>query len=491
MSNAPVQGIDAIGLQILGNAQMQGSRSLSKDEKGADALGEFGKLIEKATNVLEAAKTAGNAGIGMTAPKADTGMDFAPETAQSTTRQVKPAEQKDGTKPETNTGNKAQGADSNKDQDNARVTDDKAEKDLRGAADDAGRKIVSEVAEKLDIDEADVEAAMETLGLTAMQLLDPANLTALLTELSGESDPMAIVTDADLYQNLQDLIQTAKQFSEEIGVTPEDVNRMAAEPEITEFTPVIETAETAEAPEKASTIVTENVTDQTAAVAQTSTAQQNVAEDEGPVKVRMTETNADGEAVEVQVTMEGGNVVRAQEQSGEQSEGKEEHNSRGNRSRNEAIQQTKPEDLVGQIANQMVENTVDFNEAMPTEQVAGARQQEMVEIVRQIVEQIRVNINSDVTSMELTLHPASLGNVQLTVLQDATGKMVAQFAVENETVRQAIEGQMAQLQQRLDEQGVKIEAVEVTLASHGFESSMNGQNTGQQADERTQEHQSG
>ena len=46
---------------------------------------------------------------------------------------------------------------------------------------------------------------------------------------------------------------------------------------------------------------------------------------------------------------------------------------------------------------------------------------------------------------------------------------------------------MSQLQQRLDEQGVKIEAVEVTLASHGFESSMNGQNTGQQADEQRDE----
>ena len=457
MSNAPVRGIDAISLQILGNAQMQGSRSQSKDGNGADALGEFGKLIEKATDVLEAARTANNAGIGMTAPKADAGMDFTP-AAQSTDRQVKPADQKDGAKPETNTGNRAQEA-QNQDQDNARVTDDKAEKDLRGAADDAGRKIVSEVAEKLDVDEADVEAAMETLGLSAMQLLDPANLTALLTELTGESDPMAIVTDADLYQNLQDLIQMARELSEEIGVTPEDVNRMATAPEDVDFAPLMENAEEA-------------------------SLNGSVNEEEEPVRVHMTETNAEGEAVDVQVTMEGGNVVRTQASESDQPE---ENKERGNRNRGEAAQPVKTEDIVGQIANHMVENAADFNDTIPVEQVAGARQQEMVEIVRQITEQIRVNISSDVTSMELTLHPASLGNVQLTVLQDATGKLVAQFAVENETVRQAIEGQMSQLQQRLDEQGVKIEAVEVTLASHGFESSMNGQNTGQQADEQRDE----
>jgi len=460
MSNAPVRGIDAMGLQILSNAQMQGSRSQSKEGNGADALGEFGKLIEKATGVLEAARTANNAGIGMTAPKADTGMDFTP-AAQSTDRQVKPADQKDGAKPETNTGNRAQEA-QNQDQDNARVTDDKAEKDLRGAADDAGRKIVSEVAEKLDVDEADVEAAMETLGLSAMQLLDPANLTALLTELTGESDPMAIVTDADLYQNLQDLIQMARELSEEIGVTPEDVNRMATAPEDVDFAPLMENAEEA-------------------------SLNGSVNEEEEPVRVHMTETNAEGEAVDVQVTMEGGNVVRTQASESDQPEENKEQGGRGNRNRGEAAQPVKTEDIVGQIANHMVENAADFNDTVPVEQVAGARQQEMVEIVRQITEQIRVNISSDVTSMELTLHPASLGNVQLTVLQDATGKLVAQFAVENETVRQAIEGQMSQLQQRLDEQGVKIEAVEVTLASHGFESSMNGQNTGQQADEQRDE----
>jgi len=460
MSNAPVRGIDAMGLQILSNAQMQGSRSQSKEENGADALGEFGKLIEKATGVLEAARTANNAGIGMTAPKADTGMDFTP-AAQSTDRQVKPADQKDGAKPETNTGNRAQEA-QNQDQDNARVTDDKAEKDLRGAADDAGRKLVSEVAEKLDVDEADVEAAMETLGLSAMQLLDPANLTALLTELTGESDPMAIVTDADLYQNLQDLIQMARELSEEIGVTPEDVNRMATAPEDVDFAPLMENAEEA-------------------------SLNGSVNEEEEPVRVHMTETNAEGEAVDVQVTMEGGNVVRTQASESDQPEENKEQGGRGNRNRGEAAQPVKTEDIVGQIANHMVENAADFNDTVPVEQAAGARQQEMVEIVRQITEQIRVNISSDVTSMELTLHPASLGNVQLTVLQDATGKLVAQFAVENETVRQAIEGQMSQLQQRLDEQGVKIEAVEVTLASHGFESSMNGQNTGQQADEQRDE----
>ena len=58
MSGAPVQGMDALtGMIQIQNAQLQGGRALNKDVDGAQAPGEFGKLIEKATEVLEAAKS--------------------------------------------------------------------------------------------------------------------------------------------------------------------------------------------------------------------------------------------------------------------------------------------------------------------------------------------------------------------------------------------------------------------------------------------------
>ncbi|MCR5674950.1 MAG: flagellar hook-length control protein FliK [Lachnospiraceae bacterium] len=441
MADIKVQGFDPI-------MQMQQLQKAAKNGEG-----DFGDLMEQAAGVLEAAKLArgagdapaGLAGNGRGGTETDI-MQIGAAQKQSPVRDQ-------ATKPKQENKQKISQDDS---QNNARVTDDNAKtgKDLQEAADDAGRKIISEVAEKLDIDEADVELAMETLGLSAMELLDPANLTALLTELSGESDPMVLVTDAELYQTFQELMETAKEIGMEAGISPEDVQRL-----VTDEAPV------------------------TAQKAETFAQTFNAAAEEAPVQVHTTQTDAEGNAVDVQVTMENGNVVAEHVNQEAPEHGQDED--RGNRGRHQEIDHREmAEHVVNEIAGHMAEQQVEFNDVLPQEQVTGTDTQQMVEIVRQITEQIRVTITPDVTSMELTLHPASLGNVQLTVAQDAQGRLVAQFAVESETVRQAIESQVAQLQQRLDAQGTRIEAIEITLASHGFESSLNGQQSGEQADEQ-------
>ena len=74
--------------------------------------------------------------------------------------------------------------------------------------------------------------------------------------------------------------------------------------------------------------------------------------------------------------------------------------------------------------------------------------------------------------MELQLHPQSLGTVNVIVSVARDGSMVAQFTAQNETVKAAIESQVAQLQQRFDEQGIKVNAVEVTVQSHQFEQNL-------------------
>ena len=48
------------------------------------------------------------------------------------------------------------------------------------------------------------------------------------------------------------------------------------------------------------------------------------------------------------------------------------------------------------------------------------------------------------------------------------GVLTAQFTAQNEAVKNVIEGQLMILQQNLDEQGVKVEAVEVNVATQQF-----------------------
>ena len=72
------------------------------------------------------------------------------------------------------------------------------------------------------------------------------------------------------------------------------------------------------------------------------------------------------------------------------------------------------------------------------------------------------------TSMELQLHPASLGTVNLNIVSQ-NGVVTAQLLVQTESVKEALKAQMIQLQETFDEQGTKVEAVEVAVASYDLD----------------------
>lgn len=91
----------------------------------------------------------------------------------------------------------------------------------------------------------------------------------------------------------------------------------------------------------------------------------------------------------------------------------------------------------------------------------------MNQIVEQVVRQVRIRVMPETTSMELQLHPASLGRVSLTVATTAAGA-TASLVVENQMAKEALESQMVQLKESFAEQGLKVDAVEVTVAEFGL-----------------------
>lgn len=92
---------------------------------------------------------------------------------------------------------------------------------------------------------------------------------------------------------------------------------------------------------------------------------------------------------------------------------------------------------------------------------------EMSTIVDQIVEQIKVKIGENKTSMELILTPEHLGKVNL-MITSKDGVMTAQFLTETEVAKEALESQMQLLKQNFEEQGLKVNEVEVMVASSPF-----------------------
>jgi flagellar hook-length control protein FliK len=106
-----------------------------------------------------------------------------------------------------------------------------------------------------------------------------------------------------------------------------------------------------------------------------------------------------------------------------------------------------------------------FNE-IADESVSGA-DTVMRNIVEQVVRQVRIRVLPETTSMELSLNPDSLGKVNLHV-SSTGGVATATMVVENQMAKEALESQMITLKESFEEQGLKVDAVEVTVSEFGL-----------------------
>ncbi len=113
---------------------------------------------------------------------------------------------------------------------------------------------------------------------------------------------------------------------------------------------------------------------------------------------------------------------------------------------------------------QAIQNAMNNVEAT----VVSEQQVQQTDILRQIVEQVRVNMNQQQTSMELQLYPEHLGRIQINVVSKE-GVMTASIVAETEAAKQAIEAGLLNLKEAMEQQDLKVEAIEVMVSTMGFE----------------------
>ena len=90
-----------------------------------------------------------------------------------------------------------------------------------------------------------------------------------------------------------------------------------------------------------------------------------------------------------------------------------------------------------------------------------------VQIIEQIVRQIRVSVTDTTSTMEMQLNPERLGKVLLTI-SAKEGMMTANFTVQTEEARLALESQMYQLRDTLEQKEIKVEAVSISVSDFSF-----------------------
>ena len=130
------------------------------------------------------------------------------------------------------------------------------------------------------------------------------------------------------------------------------------------------------------------------------------------------------------------------------------------------------EELVSSQATNRLEQT---SETFTHEFVNQWEHQVNVEdLMEQFVRNVKLTVASDTTSMEMQLHPEHLGKLLLNV-SEKDGVIRAQITTQNQLVKEALESQIVELRQTLQQQGIKVEAVEVTVETHEFEENLEKQ----------------
>lgn len=179
-----------------------------------------------------------------------------------------------------------------------------------------------------------------------------------------------------------------------------------------------------------------------------------------PQQQNRQQSAALGEAVRV---TGGGELedVQAAEQSGSRS----------------GAQQTQPQATGAGILPQGMSFTETMNAAAPVEAAPVQQTQDPYNVMQQIVDQARL-IRSDAnTEMVIRLNPEHLGELTLRVAVTASGAINATFHTENAQVRGLLESSMIQLKQELQQQGLKVNNVDVQsgLSQDFFAQSQAGQ----------------
>lgn len=314
------------------------------------------------------------------------------------------------------------------------------------------KEIVEAVTEKLDISEEELENVLEQLGHVVFDLLNPEILTEVVSELRGIEDASMLILDDSFQTVLSDVSSIGKDMMKELELGQDGLQELVSYMEILEKPMTIEELDTNVSEIIVDDVVTLDFSEEVKASNDVIVGQQNESANGETMNevVDNTTTDSNGESGE-----------------DNQSELREDEmvmtSSLDNDKRKSSVTNS-----FAHIQNQYTNVSNEVNNVNSVSEVDNYLSAETMDIIEQIVDNARVTINSDTTTMELQLNPENLGRVYLNI-SSKEGNVNAQFTVTNEIVKEALEAQLVNLRENLNQAGVKVDAVEVTVASHEFE----------------------
>lgn len=364
---------------------------------------------------------------------------------------------------------------------------------------DLAEDVQETVQETMQVSEEEIEQAMDALGFEVMDLLQPQNLIQLVQTLTGSEDVSALLTNENFQLTMQEVTGLIADFQQAQGLSPVQftdlLQQLSAEIDkleeaVKDLLNIDDASQTEqmisdgnEVPEELTKIL--ETSDETG----TFVSEAGIA-DRQTMNVQTTEseTQQSGEPVAEQPLME---TVDQTGKEAAQTDGGEEHGaSQGEKNRQPFQHTTEQSEMFAeQHAGVVGEHPVMTQETMPLQ---SAQPQQMASYVQveQLMEQMeglaRAFASTEGTTLEMQLNPENLGKLVLTVTEKH-GNVTAQITASNEQVKEVLQTQLAELRATLQTQGIKVEAVEVTVATHEFEQNLDGNSAANgQMQEQTQ-----
>ena len=315
--------------------------------------------------------------------------------------------------------------------------------------------------DELGVSDEQVEDAMSILGLQWMDLLNPASLSQLVTQLTGTEDACSLLMSEEFTNIMQNTEALVQNLSETLGISKDEW--VALQNQLAELTADFnETVDMADggvqeiAPQTDATITSQDTTVMAATV-------------------QMTHTTEETQNVQP--------VIQVNASEDAQTENNVSENASGEMGEPAAQSQKTKESSVNEHAQNMEFQVRAEQQTVAPEEVnkvASRTTIDVQDIMNQITEFAKVNLSPENSSIEMQLNPENLGKVYLHIAATKEGNITAELAVSSETVKTALEAQIADLRTSLNQQGIKVDAVEVAIASHEFERNLEQNASGEE-----------
>ena len=349
-------------------------------------------------------------------------------------------------------------------------------KSVENVANEITNEITNEVRDILGVDDETLANAMTALGFSALDLLDTSNLAKLVLTINGSSEFTDLLTDENMMNQLNSLIDVVENINwEELtGMSKEDFatalansmqqsdiedeNLMTTVSDGETFSVIQEDASDRQV--NVQTDVSDNITDVSDNITDVS---DNITDAKQDVTVVVEKNQSEAEPGSAQTDSDAGKNMS-------------EEIAESTLSDDDAVssRQTNVQNNFIQNMEQAAANVEQTQSARPD----TVRMQQMVDIVNQVVEKIKVSLGTESTSMEMQLNPEHLGKVLLNV-SSKNGMMTAVFSVQSEEAKAALESQMFTLRENLELRELKVDAVEVNVSDFDFSRSDQAMDGGQ------------